>query len=109
MLAALIWIGGPLLFGLIVAAITGGGQEENPVTKHLERFAAEKLPMLLEYSPGGVYAVRIVELQERVIGVVDGAGRYAAFPLDKVTLTSAEDAMLAEDRLRFPVTGPLSP
>ena len=108
MLAALVWIGGPLLFGLIVAAITGGSPEANPVAKHLEKFVEEKTPVLLEYGQA-VYAVRVIELEQKLVGVLDGSDRYAVFPLDKVTLTVADADTLLEPGLRLPVPGAPAP
>jgi hypothetical protein len=108
MLAALIWIGGPLLFGLIVAAITGGSPEVNPVAKHLEKFVEERTPVLLEYGQA-VYAVRVIELEQKLVGVLDGSDRYAVFPLDKVTLTVVDSAALLELGLRLPSPGTPTP
>jgi len=95
------WIVGIVVFTVVVLAIIGGGKEAKPVTDRLAQMVASHAPVLLDYGKS-LYAVRLVALEEKMVGVVDGAGRYATFVLDKIVLTEAPESALAEVGLRLP-------
>lgn len=90
-----------VVFTVVALAIIGGGKEAKPVTDRLAQMVAARAPVLLDYGKA-LYAVRVVALEEKLIGVVDGAGRYATFVLDKVVITEAPESALEEVGLRLP-------
>jgi hypothetical protein len=94
------WIIGIVVFAIVVVTLIGGGDEKKPVTERLAQMIAAGTPVLLDYGKG-IYAVRVVALEEKLIGVVDGAGCYASFVLDKVAITEAPESALAEVGLRL--------
>lgn len=95
------WIVGIVVFTVVVLAIIGGGKEAKPVTDRLAQMVAARAPVLLDYGKA-IYAVRLVALEEKMVGVIDGAGRYANFMIDKVVITETVESALVEVGLRLP-------